>query len=80
MHTHSNPHPPTISLMCDSRLCTRLESDATHRDFPLHEGRGWLVVDGGQCGDLADELVQQSRLQEVRLLRDGGLLGENNIL
>ena len=65
---------------CHLRLCTRLKSDASHRNLPLHEGGRRLVVDGGEGGDLADELVQQGWLQEVRLLRDGRLLSKNYIL
>ena len=34
----------------------------------LYEGGGRLVVDAGQGGDVADELVQQGRLQQVRFL------------
>lgn len=63
-----------------SRLRSGLQRDASHRDFPLHKGGRRLVVDRGQCGDVADELVQQGRLQQVCLLRDGRLLGQNNIL
>ena len=46
----------------------------------LHEGIGGLVVDRGQRTDVADELIQQGGLDEVRLLRDEGLLGEHHLL
>ena len=38
------------------------------------------MVDGGQAGDVADQLVQQRGLQEIRLLRDQRLLSQNHIL
>ena len=38
------------------------------------------MVDGGQAGDVADQLVQQRGLQEICLLRDQRLLGQNHIL
>ena len=38
------------------------------------------MVDGGQTGDVADELIQQGRLYKVRLLRDEGLLGQHDLL
>ena len=37
------------------------------------------MVDGGQAGDVADELVQQRWLQQIRLLGDEWLLGQNHI-
>ena len=45
----------------------------------LDEGGGRLVVDGGEGGDVADELVQEGGLEEVGLLRDQGLLGEDDL-
>lgn len=38
------------------------------------------MVDGGQAGDVTDQLVQQRGLQEIRLLRYQRLLGQNHIL
>ena len=38
------------------------------------------MVDGRQAGDVADELVEQRRLQQVRLLRDERLLGQHHLL
>merc|ERR1719237_1057320 len=49
-------------------------------NLSLHEGAGRLVVDAGQAGDVTDQLVQQSRLQQISLLRDKRLLCEDNIL
>lgn len=46
----------------------------------LHEGAGWLVVDGGQGANVADKLVQQCGLDEVRLFRDERLLGQHHLL
>lgn len=37
------------------------------------------MVDGGQAGDVADELVQQRWLQQIRLLGDEWLLGQNHV-
>ena len=47
---------------------------------PLHEGTGRLVVDGGQCANVADELVQQRGLNEVCLLGDERLLSQHHLL
>lgn len=47
---------------------------------PLHKGAGRLVVDGGQCANVADELIQQCGLNEVRLFGDEWLLGQNHFL
>jgi len=38
------------------------------------------VVDAGQAGDVADQLVQQGRLDQVGLLGDERLLRQNNFL
>lgn len=46
----------------------------------LHKGTGGLVVDGGQGADVADQLVQQGGLNQVRLLGDEGLLGQDDLL
>ena len=40
----------------------------------------WLVVDGRQAGDVTDQLVKQSRLQQISFLGDEGLLSQNNFL
>lgn len=44
------------------------------------EGSGRLVVDGGERADVADELVQQRGLQQVRLLGDERLVGQHYLL
>lgn len=46
----------------------------------LHEGVGGLVVDGGQGANVADEFIQQGGLNQVRLLRDQGLLRQDHLL
>lgn len=46
----------------------------------LHEGVGGLVVDGRQRANVADELVQQRGLDQVRLLGDERLLGQDHLL
>lgn len=46
----------------------------------LDEGTGGLVVDGGQSADVADELLQQRGLDQIRLLGDQGLLGQHHLL
>ena len=63
------------------RACPRWENLACG-DAPssLHERVGRLVVDGRQAGDVADELIQQCRLYQVRLLRDERLLGQDYLL
>lgn len=38
------------------------------------------MVDGGERGDVADELVQQRGLQQVRLLGDERLVGQHHLL
>ena len=38
------------------------------------------MVDGGERADVADELVQQRGLQQVRLLRDERLVGQHHFL
>lgn len=45
----------------------------------LHESVRWLVVDGGQRADVANELVQQRWLDQVRLLGDQRLLGQHHL-
>lgn len=46
----------------------------------LHEGAGGFVIDRRQGADVADELVQQGGLDQVRLLRDQGLLRQHHLL
>lgn len=46
----------------------------------LNKGTGRLVVDRGQSTNVADELLQQSGLNQIRLLRDQGLLSQNHLL
>ena len=38
------------------------------------------MVDGGETGDVTDELIQQGRLYKVRLLRDERLLRQHDLL
>lgn len=47
---------------------------------PLHEGAGGLVIDRGQRANVTDQLIQQGRLDQVRLLRDEGLLCQHHFL
>ena len=51
-----------------------------HAAASLHEGTGGLVVHGRQGADVADELLQQGGLDQVRLLRDQGLLRQDHLL
>lgn len=46
----------------------------------FHEGTGGFVVDGGQRADVADELVQQGGLDQVRLFGDERLLRQHHLL
>lgn len=46
----------------------------------LNKGTRWLVVDRGQSANVADELLQQRGLNQIRLLRDQGLLSQNYLL
>ena len=46
----------------------------------LYKGTGRLVVDGGQSADVADELLQQCGLNQIRLLGDQRLLSQNHLL
>lgn len=46
----------------------------------LNKSTGRLVVDRGQSTNVADELLQQRGLDQVRLLRDQGLLSQNHLL
>lgn len=44
---------------------------------PFHKRTGWLMVHGGQGANVADELVQQGRLDEVCLLGDQRLFRQH---
>ena len=66
--------------MSDSRSTADGDPLVLHAAAALHEGAGGLVVDGGQGADVADELLQQGGLDEVRLLRDEGLLRKHHFL
>lgn len=46
----------------------------------LNKGTGRLVVDGGQSTNVTDELLQQRGFNQIRLLRDQGLLSKNHLL
>lgn len=46
----------------------------------FHKGTGGFVIDGGQRADVADELIQQGGLDQVRLLRDQRLLWQHHLL
>lgn len=46
----------------------------------LHKGAGRLVVDRGQSANVANELLQQSGLNKVRLLRYQRLLRQHHLL
>lgn len=46
----------------------------------LNKGTGRLMVDRGKCADVADELLQQRGLDQIRLLRDQRLLGQDHLL
>lgn len=45
-----------------------------------HEGLWWLVVDGGEGGELAEELLQESGWEAGNGGGNGGLLGEDDVL
>lgn len=45
----------------------------------LHKGAGWFVIDGGQGANVADELIQQCGLNQIRLLRDQRFLWEHHL-
>lgn len=45
----------------------------------LNKGTGGLVVDRGQSADVTDELLQQRRLDQIRLLGDQRLLGQDHL-
>lgn len=66
--------------MYDSRSGAGRESLVLHPTAALHKGTGRLVVDRGQSTNVADELLQQSGLNQVRLLRNQRLLGQNHLL
>ena len=74
MHEWSN------AILHYSLLRSFIKGDPPHRDFPLHKGRGWLVVDGGESGYVTDQLVQKRGLQQIGLLRYDRFLGQHNFL
>lgn len=45
----------------------------------LNKGTGRLVVDWGQSTNVTDKLLQQCGLNQIRLLRDQGLLSQNHL-
>ena len=47
---------------------------------PLHEGAGRFVIDGSQRPDVADQLIQERRLDQIRLLGDEGFLRQHHLL
>lgn len=47
---------------------------------PLHKRTGGLVVDRGQRADVADQLVQQGGLDQVCLLGNERLFGQDHFL
>lgn len=47
---------------------------------PLHEGAGRFVIDRGQRPDVADQLVQERRLDQIRLFGDEGFLRQHHLL
>lgn len=58
-----------------------------HREvFPVdsmaafHKGTGGFVIDRRQRADVADELIQQGGLDQVRLLRDQRLFRQHHLL
>lgn len=69
-----------VACVRDSRAGAGRKAFVLHPSATLDEGAGWFVVDGGECADVADELVQQRGLDQVRLLRDQRLLSQNHLL
>lgn len=64
----------------DSRSSTARESLVLNATAAFNKGTGWLVIHRGQSTNVADELLQQSGLDQIRLLRDQGLLSQNHLL
>lgn len=64
----------------DSRSGTARESLVLNTATAFNKGTGRLVVDRGQSTNVADELLQQCGLDQIRLLRDQGLLSQNHLL
>lgn len=64
----------------DLRSGTARQSLVLDTTASLNKSAGWLVVDGGQSTDVADELLQQCGLNQISLLRDQGLLSQNHLL
>lgn len=44
----------------------------------LHKSVGWFVVHRSQRADVADQLIQQSRFNQVSLFRNEGLFREDH--
>lgn len=47
---------------------------------PLHKGAGRFVIDRGQCPNVADQLIQERRLDQIRLLGDERFLRQHDLL
>ncbi|TRY63806.1 hypothetical protein TCAL_15197 [Tigriopus californicus] len=45
----------------------------------FHKSRGRLMVDRGQRGNMTDQFIQQSRLDQVGLFRNQRLFGQNHL-
>lgn len=60
------------------RLVTwqRASQDSTS----LHKCIWWLMINGCQTGNVANQLIQQSGLNQISLLRDKWLLSKNHLL
>lgn len=75
-----------LSLQClkvkvhDSRSSTAGESLVLNAAAAFNKGTGWLVIHRGKSTNVADELLQQSGLNQICLLRDQGLLSQNHLL
>ena len=61
-------------------VCASSWQHPLESDLALDEGGGGLVVDRGERGDVADELVEQSGLQQVCFFGDQRLLSEHHVL
>lgn len=62
----------------NSRSSIARESLVLNTTAALHKGTRWLVVYRGQSSNVADELLQQRGLNQISLLRNQGLLSQNN--
>ena len=63
-----------------SRFCPGLQCDSPHGHLAIHKSRWQLVVHRSQGRNVADELIQEGRLQQVGLFRNGGLFGKYHVL